>query len=88
MKMLRHAPTSVLGKLHCSVNDKPGRQQWAVRDIDANGKRLQCCGRKNLSERAESRPSLQSRANHAETLEADIQATLKFGFTLHFGGPV
>jgi hypothetical protein len=33
--------------------------------------------------RADSGHSLRSRANHVATLEADIQATLKFGFSLH-----
>ena len=42
-----------------------------------------CCGAHILAKRADCGHSLRLRVTHAVTLEADIQATLKFGFSLH-----
>ena len=51
----------------------------------SEGSTPECCAMHISTRGAETGPSLQARTNHAATLEADIQAILKLGFSLHRG---
>ena len=70
-------------KLHHGIRKLGERRVWAEADRDRKRAYSDCCTIHIPAERAGTGLSLQVRTNPAETLEADVQAALKLGFTLH-----